>query len=198
MTHATRTSVFAPRPAARMALASARETEAVGDLVAMARKAGGRPAAWRIGRTVNAQSVQLVGEAVAAHFAARRDELMFRIALTLDNAKKRAIAESIEDTAVIEHEIVRMTKDVTRELIDGVLDEEKAAALEEVRRTAELEAMAARGEITRARLELATRRVAEATDEKVAKATAVAERVIANLGERLDAALREVRRPVRE
>jgi hypothetical protein len=58
--------------------------------------------------------------------------------------------------------------------------------------------MAARGEITRARLELATRRVAEATDEKVAKATAVAERVIANLGERLDAALREVRRPVRE
>ena len=58
----------------------------------------------------------------------------------------------------------------------------------------ELEACLQRGEITQRRFDSEVRRIERATDDIIEKTNVLGERVIANLGERLDAALRNVGR----
>lgn len=183
-------TIFAPRgDVGRLALPVAKGFE-VSNLVTQARNAGGLLAGWRIGRVVNSESVGLVAEAVRAHFAAKREELIFRADLALDEAKKRAMAENLADTAIIEREIARMTADIIRDLIDVQLDAAKEAAFAEVRRIRELEAARNKGDITERRFEIDVRRIEQCTDEVREKAEAVVSRVVDNIGQRLDSALR--------
>ena len=126
---ATRPSIFGQKALATTSAPSLRNGTDVGSLVGEARRAGGIIASWRLSKQVNNEIVQSVGEAIAAHFAARREEMGFRIVLMLDNAKKQLIADSLVDTAAIEREIVRMTQDVIKDLLEGRLDASRQAAL---------------------------------------------------------------------
>jgi len=184
-------SVF-PAKTGASALAAMRDNASPVELVRQAGEAGGWLARLRMRRAVNEESVGLVAEAVRAHFAAKRDELMFRTALVLDSAKKRAIAEQIADVATIEREIVRMTQEAMRDIATIRHDEARVAALDETRRINDLSAALQRGEISQRRFDAETRRIERTTDDIVDKLEALGERVFANLGERLDAALRTV------
>jgi hypothetical protein len=184
-------SVF-PTKSGASALAAMRESANPSELVRQASEAGGWRARWRVQRAINEESVALVAEAVRAHFAAKRDELMFRTALLLDSAKKRAIAEQIADVSVIEREIMRMTQEAMRDVAAAKNDEALAAALDETRRVRDLSAALQRSEISQRRFDSETRRIERTTDDIVEKVEALGERVLANLGERLDAALRSV------
>ncbi len=179
-------------PAKSSALATQRENASPSELVRQASEAGGWRARWRVQGAINAESVALVAEAVRAHFAAKRDELMFRTALLLDSAKKRAIAEQIADVSVIEREIMRMTQEAMRDVAAAKNDEARDAALDETRRVRELSAALQRGEISQRRFDSEVRRIERTADDIVEKVEALGERVLANLGERLDAALRSV------
>ncbi|MFZ5834777.1 MAG: hypothetical protein ACOY2B_05245 [Pseudomonadota bacterium] len=185
-----RKPIFAPRAEpGKLALVTTKGGDVMA-LVSQARHAGGFLAGWRIGRVVNGESIELVAEAVRAHFAAKREELIFRTDLALDEVKKRAMAENLADTAIIEREIARMTADIIRELIDVRLDAAREAAFAEVRRIRELEAARAKGEVTERRFEAVLRQIEQCTDDICDKAEAVVARVIENIGQRLDAALR--------
>lgn len=183
------TTVFAPREGST-ALSVARTGEELGVLVNQARRAGGVIAGWRIAMAGNKHGVKLVQETMEQYFVARRAEMEYSLALGLDAAKKRLIANNLQDTAVIEREIARMTAVLTEELKNQVLDVARNAALDEVKRVRELEAAMSRGEITKQRFEKEVARIESATDQIGDRAQAVAERVIVNLGERLEAALR--------
>jgi len=189
MTLASTPSVFNTKSTA---LAEQRESANPATLVRQAREAGGWLAKLRVQRAINEESVALVAEAVRAHFAAKRDELIFRTALLHDSAKKRAIAEQIADISTIEREIMRMTQEAMRDVNATKNDEALAAALDETRRVRDLSADLQRGEITQRRFDAETRRIERTTDDIVEKVEALGERVLANLGERLDAALRTV------
>jgi hypothetical protein len=191
MTLMTTRSVFLSKTGAS-ALTALRDSASPSDLVRQASEAGGWRARWRVQGAINQESVALVAEAVRAHFAARRDELMFRTALLLDSAKKRAIAEQMADASTIEREILRMTQEAMRDIAAVRNDEARDAALDETRRSRELSAALERGEITQRRFEAEVRRIERTTDDIIEKVEALGERVLANLGERLDAALRTV------
>lgn len=183
-------NLFAVQPAqARQALTITTGPE-VSSIIGEARRAGGWLAGWRLQRVANNMSVELAAEAIADYFVARREELGYRIALALDNAKKRAAAASIEDTAIIERELARMAAEHDDELTKSALDHAAEAAREEVRRLRELRALLERGEITESRFQREQERVSGRTDAVADRAERVVERVIQNLGERLDAALR--------
>ena len=184
----TRTNIFAPKPAAANDLMTSRTGMDVAGIVTQARQNGGWLAGWRIGRAANGQSVDLVKHALEIYFAARREELTFRVTLALDAAKKRAIAANLEDTAIVEREIARMTATVDDELTKAALDVAKEAALEEMRRVRDLEAALQHCDITQYRFE--RERIEKRTSDVSERAERVAERVIQNLGERLDEALR--------
>jgi len=181
-------------PAKSNALAPQRESANPADLVRQASEAGGWRARWRVQGTISAESVALVAEAVRVHFAAKRDELMFRTSLLLDSAKKRAIAEQIADVSVIEREIMRMTQEAMRDVAVARNDEARDAALDEMRRVRELSAALERGEVSQRRFDSEVRRIERTTTDIVEKVEALGERVLANLGERLNAALRNVGR----
>jgi hypothetical protein len=162
----------------------------VGSLIQEARRSGGMLAGWRVKRAADAGNVQLVQYAMEEFFAARREELGYRIALALDAAKKRAIATNLEDTAIIEREIARISAVIDDELTKSSLEIAKEAAREEVRQIRDIEAALARNEITEERFHRVRERIQKRTDDVAERAERIAERVIENLGERLDAALR--------
>lgn len=187
-----RRNIFAVQPAeTRQSLTIGTGSE-VAALVTEARRSGGWIAGLRVRRAAAAGNVELVTATLTEFLAARREELAFRIGLALDAAKKRAIAANLEDTAIIEREIARMTAVIDDELTKASLDIAAEAAREEVRRIRELKAALDRGEITASRFERERERIEKRTDDVAARAERVAERVIENLGERLDAALRTV------
>ncbi len=189
MTLASAPSVFNTKTTA---LTQQRENANPSELVRQASEAGGWLARWRMQRAINEESVALVAEAVRAHFAAKRDELIFRTALLLDSAKKRAIAEQIADVSVIEREIMRMTQEAMRDIAAAKNDEALAAALDETRRVRDLSVALQRGEISQRRFDSEVRRIERTTDDIVEKVEGLGERVLGNLGERLDGALRTV------
>lgn len=174
------TSLFPARVSANP-LSAQRDAADPAALVRQAGAVGGWRARLKMQSMVNAHGVEVIAEALAAHFAARREEIRLRAELALDSAKKRAVADQIADISTIEREIQRMTNDAMREVSACGVDAAQDAAREEARRFAELRAALERGEIAQARFESQSRRV-EAAD-------AVAQRVLQNLAARLDAAL---------
>ena len=190
-----RRNIFAVQPTTQRESLSVGTGSEVASLIAEARRSGGWIAALRVRRAAAAGNVELVTSTLAEFLAARREELAFRIGLALDAAKKRAIAANLEDTAIIEREIARMTAVIDDELTKASLDIAAEAAREEVRRIRELKAALDRGEITQGRFQRECERIEKRTDDVAARAERVAERVIENLGERLDGALRTVQGP---
>jgi hypothetical protein len=179
-----------PRAIHSNSLVAQREGFDPADLVRQAKAAGGWRARLKMQGMVNSHGVEMIGEAIAAHFAARREEMLFRAQLMVDSAKKRAVADQIADIAIIEREIQGMTNDAMRDVTAHGLDAETAAAQEEMRRIAELKAALERGEVSQSRFEAQKRRIEEATDRIVEAADAVSQRVLQNLAGRLDLALR--------
>lgn len=185
-----RHNIFAPKIAEKKEPLALRTTSEVATLVQHARQSGGWLGGWRMQRTADAASLQNVQHALEAYFAAKREEITYRIALSLDAAKKRAVTDNLEETAITEREMARMSATIDDELKKSVFDIAKAASLEEVQRIRDLKASLDRGEITARRYERECERIERRTDEVVERAEQVADRVIQNLGERLDAALR--------
>ena len=192
-----RSNIFAPKAAPANDLMVSRTGMDIAGIVSQARQSGGWVAGWRVNRAASGESVALVRHALEAYFAARREELTFRVALVLDAAKKRAMAANLEDTAIVEREIARVTAMVDDELTKSALDVAKEAAFEETRRVRELETALQRGDIRQSSFERECGRIEKRTTDVSDRAERVAERVIENIGERLDAALRTTQQPHR-
>lgn len=194
MTNQTRVSVFAPRLNDVARTGSALEVIHTKDdataIVNAAQKVGGVVAGWRARRAISRETGHLLAEGLKAHFRAKHEELLFRTALALDSAKKRAIADSIADTSLIEREIAHITSQIIVDLMAHVGDTRESAAFEEVRRIERLEQALTKRQITEARFHKEVDAVTRRADDIADKAEAVAQRVIENIGERLAAALR--------
>lgn len=179
-----------PEPETDIVTGGLPKRQEVMSLIEAAGAAGGTLAAFKLGRAARGENAALIAETLRAYFAAQREMLVFRTQLALDDAKKRAIANNIRATAMIEQEISRMTSEVIVALAGQVGDTREAAAYEEVNRIERLtEALQAK-RITQRRYDLEVAAIEARADEIGEKAQAVADRVIENIGERLAAALR--------
>ena len=77
-------------------------------LLDQVQRSGGRLERWRVSRTVNAEGVALLKHAFEKHMEAKRQVMDFRVALSMDEAMKRALKENVASVAVIEREIARI------------------------------------------------------------------------------------------
>lgn len=152
-------------------------------------KTGGLMARWRISRAVNAESVGMMQDVIGHHIAAKRDEWVFRISLNLDEAKKHAMADNMARVTDIDREISRITAETINVIETDVFSVKRQAMQEEVSREAELKALLDAGRIAPHRHEVAVKDIQQATDRICASTEAIAEKLIQNLGRRLDAAL---------
>ncbi len=144
---------------------------------------------WRIRREIGRATVGLSKDAIDILFDKKREELKFRADLALDRAKKQAIAESLEATAEIEHQISRMTTEVKFTIDDMVNEARNTAYAKEAIRIRELKDAAEGGAILPERLERATQVVSDNTTDMVDRLQGMAGRLIENLGIRLGEAL---------
>ncbi len=192
-----RRNIFAPKAAPANDLMVSRTGMDIAAIVTQASQGGGWMTGWRVSRAANGHSVELVRHALEAYFAARREELTFRVALELGTVKKRALAANYVDTAIVEREVTRMTATADDELTKFALDIANEAALEETRRVRDLEAELQRGDITQKRFERMCESIEKRTSDVSDRAQRVADWVIENIGERLEAALRNPEPPHR-
>jgi len=189
----TRRNIFAPKIIEQKdEMASDTGIDTKG-LVKQAQRSGGIIAAWRMQRAASAHEVELVKHALEEMMNAQRELMTFRVALGFDLAKKRAMVSSMAHTDIIEREIVRLSNTVIDELSKEALEVSAEAAREEVRRIRDLQAAQLRGEITAARFEREKERIEKRTNDVALRADSIVERVIENLGERLDGALRTLK-----
>jgi predicted ATPase len=144
---------------------------------------------WRIDRNVSRGMVALAQDGLDLVLEKKKEELRFRADLALDRAKKQAIAESLEVTAEIEHEISRMTMQVKFEIDEMVNDARNAIYAKEAVRKRELEAAVARGDMLQERLDEANRVVSDGATAMVDRMHAMADHLVENLGRRLGKAL---------
>ena len=192
-----RTNIFAPKAAPANDLMVSRTGTDIAGIVTQARQSCGWVAGWRINRAANGQSVELVRRALEDYFAARREELSFRVALTLDAAKKHAVVANLEDTKLVVGEISRIAAAIDSELMKTASDVAKGALLEEMLRLRDLEAALQRGDVTRNSFERESKRIEKHCSDQCDRAERVAQRLIENSGERLEAALRITQPPQR-
>jgi hypothetical protein len=192
MTH-TGKNLFAPRvtviSAPRTALEAVDAGADVKAMVTAARSAGGFLAELKMRKATSGEISRLLIEGMKVHFAARYEDMVFRTTLALDNAKKRAMAESLQETSMVEQQIAREANATIVELQAQLSDLCEAAALEEVRRIGRLQQALDAGRVTTARFDKEVEAITRRADEIMERAETIARRVIENIGERLDACL---------
>lgn len=165
------------------------EARSVAGLMRQASAELGMLAGWRLARQANAMRAEHLTAALTMLMAAQREQLAYRVRLDLDEAKKRMVRDNVAATAMIEREIAALAGHADAELQAQVFTFAKRAAEDEVERKRAVEAGLAAGEIEPARAEALRRRIEASVDGVIARAEQVAERLIVNLGERLERAL---------
>lgn len=163
---------------------SAVPTGTVTEILHESSRKGGVIAQWKIRKSVNSAHVALANEAVQAMLQNATEVLRHRAALELDQTKKRAIAESLTETAVIEKAIVEMTNQVFHELDAMVHANHLVIYSREQARIDELAKLVAAGQMSEQRLDDACERLRARVADHLVRVEGMAERLIDNMGER--------------
>jgi hypothetical protein len=117
-----------------------------------------------VDRRINREAKKILGDAYMQMLVAKREELITKITLGLDETKKRALIESLRISGEVDNEITHLSADFTTQMLNGALGASFEAAKEEHRKIQEFRAAQQSGELTEARASQLCEAATEAAD----------------------------------
>jgi len=117
-----------------------------------------------VDRRINKEAKKILGDAYMQMLVAKREELIIKITLGLDETKKKALIESLRISGEIDREIANLSAEFTNEMLNGAMAASFHAAKEEYRKIREFEEAHKAGELTDGRFAQLREAATEAAD----------------------------------
>lgn len=130
-------------------------------------------------RKINREAKRALGDAYLQYIEAKRQELITKVTLGLDDAKKRALVESMRTSAEIDREIGILSEEFANTLLDGAFSGQVMAAKSETKKLQDLEDSFQRKQFTQKRYEQLKEAAEDTANQLNAIIKDVAARIIA-------------------
>ena len=131
-----------------------------------------------VDRKINREAKRVVADAYLQLIEAKRQELITKITLGLDESKKRALIESLRLSDEIDKEIADLSAQFSNTMFDGALATNFAAARAEFKKLDEIEVAFKAAELTEPRYRQLKEATSEAADHVIALTKDTVARII--------------------